>query len=254
MKKYCASARDLAACGFPPRPCSRRGPADREARIEEPAAEQRGGALTGCLTFQMSAGPAVVFQHPCDIRPGERRAAEHFVAVAELGRFGAQELPARRGIEVQVFDRNGRARRARGGLYLPDPGTFGAQRVAMRRTRTAGRDRQARHRSDRGERLAAKPHRRHLLEVFERADLARRVARKRERQVVARDPFAIVLDLHAPDAAFIERDGNRLRARVDAVFEQFLQDRGGTLDHFARCDLADEQLGQDADRVHRAGL
>ena len=38
-----------------------------------------------------------------------------------------------------------------------------------------------RDRSDRGERLAAEAHRRHALEVLQRSDLARRVARERQR-------------------------------------------------------------------------
>jgi hypothetical protein len=80
------------------------------------------------------------------------------------------------------------------------------------------------------------------------------VPREGERQVFPRDAFAIVLHLDALRAAFIERDRDGARARVEAVLEQLLQHRGGPLDHFARGDLAHEQLGQDADGAHAASI
>jgi hypothetical protein len=45
----------------------------------------------------------------------ERDPAEHFVAMPELGRFGAQEFLARRSIEVQIGNGNGGTRRRAAG-------------------------------------------------------------------------------------------------------------------------------------------
>ena len=93
-------------------------------------------------------------------------------------------------------------------------------------------------------------HRRHALEVLQRSDLARRVARERQPQLVAGNPGAVVLDLYALDAARVERHGDRLGAGVDAVLEQLLQHRGRPFHHLTRSDLAYEQLGQNADGAH----
>jgi hypothetical protein len=81
-------------------------------------------------------------------------------------------------------------------------------------------------------------------------NLARGVARKRERQVVLGEARAVVVHLHALDAALIERHLDFRRAGIERVLEQLLQDGCGPLDHFARRDLADQQFGQDADPVH----
>jgi hypothetical protein len=80
------------------------------------------------------------------------------------------------------------------------------------------------------------------------------MAGERKRQVVARDACAVVLDLDATDAAFLERHRDRSCACIEAVLEQLLQHRRGPLDDFAGRDLAYEQLGQDADRGHEKSI
>ena len=70
----------------------------------------------------------------------------------------------------------------------------------------------------------------------------------------ALDAGAVVLHLHAPHAAVVERHRDRARAGVDAVLEQLLQHRGGALHHFAGRDLGDEELRQDANRRHTASI
>jgi DNA-binding SARP family transcriptional activator len=107
-----------------------------------------------------------------------------------------------------------------------------------------------RHRCDRRERLAAEAERGHGFELIERPDLAGRVAREREGEVLACDPGAVVVHLHPPRAAFDERHAELARAGIEAVFDQLLEHRRRPLDHLAGRDLADEQLGQDAYRAH----
>src|SRR5258705_4066551 len=111
-------------------------------------------------------------------------------------------------------------------------------------------DRQARDGGDGGKRLAAEAQGGDAFEIGERGDLAGRVPGEGERQVLARDAGAVVLDLDAPHAAFVERHADRARAGIEAVLEELLQDGGGTLDHFAGRNLGDEKLRQHADGAH----
>ncbi len=116
----------------------------------------------------------------------------------------------------------------------------------------AARDEHLGDRRDRCERFAAEPERRDRLELGERADLARRVAHQRERQLVGGNPAAVVGDRNALDAAFVEQDAQRARAGGERVLDELLDDGGGPLDHFARRDLADQLVGQRLDRAQRA--
>ena len=109
-------------------------------------------------------------------------------------------------------------------------------------------DAQPRHRADRGQRLAAKAERRHRLEILERADLAGRVARERERQFRAGDATAVVAHPDQADAAALDVDLDAARTRIEAVLHELLDHRGGPLDHLARGDLVDEFAGENTDR------
>src|SRR6267378_1437585 len=103
-------------------------------------------------------------------------------------------------------------------------------------------------------RLAAQSHAADAFQVLEAADLARGVARERERQVVARYAGAVVVDLDALRAALVQRHGDAARVRVEAVLEQLLEHRRGPLDHLAGGDLAHQEIGQDADRWHAKSI
>jgi hypothetical protein len=95
-----------------------------------------------------------------------------------------------------------------------------SHRAAMRGIAGAARERKPRDRGDGGERFAAEAHGHHAFEIIERSDLAGGMPRQCERQLVTRDAGAIVLDLHAPHAAFVERHGDARRAGVQTVFQQ----------------------------------
>jgi hypothetical protein len=222
--------------------------------VKKPSPSSAGRALGRRLRAQHVAHAAVVLELERETRVGERDAAEHLVAMPELGRVGAQEFAARRGVEIEVGDRDRGALRARGGLHLAQLRALGGDRGAVRRMARAAGDRKPRHRSDRRERLAAEAHGRDALEVLEAGDLAGGVPGERERQLAARDAGAVVLDLHALDPARVEHHADRLRARVDAVLEQLLQHRGRSLDHFSGRDLAHQQLGKHANGGHAASI
>jgi hypothetical protein len=117
--------------------------------------------------------------------------------------------------------------RAARGLEVVRTRAFRADRVPVRRVGRARGDRDARDRGDRCQRLAAKPIVATPSEVVQRLDLARCVARERERQVGVRDAGTVVLDLDAANPALIERDCDRRRTGVEAVLEQLLQHRAG---------------------------
>jgi hypothetical protein len=118
----------------------------------------------------------------------------------------------------------------------------------------AARDRHPRNGSDRGERLAAKAHGGHRFQVLEAANLAGGVARERQRQLVARDTGTVILDLDPAGAAGLEHHGDRARAGVDAVFQQFLEHRRGPLDDLAGRYLAHEEMRQNANGGHASSI
>ena len=62
--------------------------------------------------------------------------------------------------------------------------------------------------------------------------------------------MAIVEDADQGKAAALDEDLDLLRAGVDAVLEQFFDDRGGALDDFASGDLARQGVRHELDARH----
>ncbi len=58
------------------------------------------------------------------------------------------------------------------------------------------------------------------------------------------DADAIIANADRSAAAALEFDLDAPRARIQCVFDQFLDHRSGTLDHLAGGDLIDEGIGQ----------
>ena len=71
---------------------------------------------------------------------------------------------------------------------------------------------------------------------------------QRQRQLRRRYPHAVVADPAQPRAALFYLHDDPPGARVEAVFRQFLDHRGGALHHFARGDLVDQVVGQQLNR------
>jgi hypothetical protein len=184
----------------------------------------------------------------------ERDAPERFLAVRPLGGLRAQEFPARRRVEVQLLDGHRRAARERGRLDAAGRSPFDLDAPRVRPPGRARRDRGARYRGDRRERLAAEAERRNRLEVDDGDDLRRRVARERERQVLALDAGAVVGHADPLDATAGNVDVDLRRAGIERVLEQFLERRRRPLDDLARGDLVDQQVGELADRAHQRAI
>jgi len=95
--------------------------------------------------------------------------------------------------------------------------------------------------------LAAKPERRDAFQVGGPSELARRMARERQTEFLARDPRAIVEYFDRVESAARDRDGDPPRARVERVFDQFLNDRKRPFDDLARGDLPDRRFVEKPD-------
>jgi hypothetical protein len=191
---------------------------------------------------------AVVGELEGYIRPGERRSAEHLVAVGKLGGLGLEEFSSCRGIVIEIRHLDDGAGIERG---RRDTAIDAVDAPGVGRTCSPAGDGGARHGRDRGQRLAPETHRVHAFEVVEAGDLAGGVAIERQRELLLRDAATVVADADAAHAALFELDLDGPRAGVECVLEHFLDDRGGALDDLAGGDLVDEDVRQRADRRHR---
>src|SRR5690242_1175332 len=71
----------------------------------------------------------------------------------------------------------------------------------------------------------------------------------RENSVLARHPASVVTDCDQRRAAAENLDADRVRARVEGIFDQLLDRRGGPFDNLAGRNLARDLLGQYVDYV-----
>ena len=113
-------------------------------------------------------------------------------------------------------------------------------------------DFEARHRGDGRQRFAAKPERGDGAEIVGSRDLAGGVARQRELELGGGNSAAVVANAREAHAARLDFDFDALRAGVEAVLNQLLDDGCRTLDDLAGSDLVDEVIVENADRHGRA--
>jgi len=81
------------------------------------------------------------------------------------------------------------------------------------------------------------------------AQFARSVARECQPQFVAGDARAVVGNLDRAQTAAADGDRNARCAGVEGVLDQFLDDRYGTFDDFARGDLSDRGFVEKPDHA-----
>ena len=113
-------------------------------------------------------------------------------------------------------------------------------------------DLEARHRRDRRQRFTAKAERDDRAEIVGGRNLAGRMTRQRELQLGGGNSAAIVAHAREPHAARLDLDFDAVRAGIETVFDQLLDDGSRPLDDFAGGDLIDEVVVEDADRHGRA--
>src|SRR5262249_30754488 len=95
-----------------------------------------------------------------------------------------------------------------------------------------------------------KAERRDVEQVFGVLDLGSGVAFEGEHGVVAHHAAAIVGEVDELAAAAFHLHAHAMRAGVERVLEQLLDDAGRPLHHFARGDLVGDVLAQYVDAAH----
>jgi hypothetical protein len=192
---------------------------------------------------------ALVPDGKAHVGPRQRVAAHRLDAVRQLGGVGLQELAARRGGEEQLFHLHRGAGAARGGRSSP-------LRASSKKALAASAVRDSRAiptPSDGGQRLAAKAHGGHGFQVVQAGDLAGGVAAQRHGQLVGAmpQPSSSTAIRRTPPAS--RRTVICVAPGVQRVVHQLAHHRGRALHHLAGGNLADEFVGQVADRARAGG-
>ena len=73
------------------------------------------------------------------------------------------------------------------------------------------------------------------------------MASQGQRELIGLNAAAVIIDRDTAHTAFLDAQLDALRTGIDRVFEQLLDHRGRSLDHFAGRDLADQMVGQGGD-------
>ena len=115
---------------------------------------------------------------------------------------------------------------------------------------SAGFQTQARNRSNRRQRLAAKTQGRNIQQVFGILDLRGRVALEGQQGVVAHHAAAVVGDLDELLAAGLDLNLDARRTGIERVLQQLLHHRRRPLHHFAGGDLVRDVFGENVDAAH----
>src|SRR5207302_10394022 len=98
--------------------------------------------------------------------------------------------------------------------------------------------------------FAAEAERANATEIVELADLRRGMPLEREHGVFAGHAATVVAYLDAFSSTVLEQHVDRMRAGVDRVLHQLLDDRCGTLDHLTGGDLVHQLGSEDVDAGH----
>src|SRR5450755_1681127 len=74
------------------------------------------------------------------------------------------------------------------------------------------------------------------------------MARERDGQLIRTHAHAVIAHTNKSDAATLDIDVDAVRVGIQSVLDEFLDDRGGTLDHFPGGNLVDEFVLENPDR------
>ncbi|MNL16811.1 hypothetical protein D3C87_1378670 [compost metagenome] len=225
---------------------------DRQRLLEETRTTDRrhtpgaGRVIVGFV--QAENGLAVMPQMESHVETRQRQTLDHFLQVIELGFFGLEEFASRRGVEEQVANFHGSADRMRRRLHpRRHVAAFGFDLPGLIGIASTRGQRQARHGTDRRQRLTPETEAHHLFKVFQVANLAGGVTGQRQRQVIGRDAAAIVTHPQQLDPALLDINIDALGAGVEAVFQQFLDHRGRTFNHLTGGDLVRQPWAEQFD-------
>ena len=190
---------------------------------------------------------AIHHQREPDRRMRERELLKHIHAPFLLRLHGPQKLPPRGRVEEQIPHRHARPHRPRRRLRRPVRGPLHLQHHRSRLPPRARTNRHPRHRRDACQRLAPKPQRPDVIQIARLADLAGRVGRNCERQIVRLNPRPIIRDPHQFNPARLQLHHNPRRPRIQRVLDEFLHHRRRPLHNLACRDLIGHQRRQRLD-------
>jgi hypothetical protein len=194
--------------------------------------------------------PPAARQGESDVRVGQGELRRHPRDLRRLGGVGFQELPPRRQVVEEVVDLDyGSFGRGNFGGRGDEPAVDMDLGSGVPASRAAAQH-EMRHGGNRGQRFATKPERQNRRQVFRAPDLARRVPLDCERGVVRLHSLAVVLYANALLSTELDVNHDPVRAGVDRVFNQLLDDRRRTLDDLAGGNLVGEVRGEAGDSAH----
>ena len=150
---------------------------------------------------------------------------------------GAEKLAACGHVAEEVADLDERAGRTADGADFRERAGVHLNRRALVRVGAPGCEREAGDGGDGGNGFAAEAECVNFLDVADVADFGGRLALEREDGVVLRHAAAVVLHGDELASALGDGDGDLLRASVDGVFDEFLDNGGRAFDDLARGDL-----------------
>ena len=100
------------------------------------------------------------------------------------------------------------------------------------------------------ERFAAETKSGNAVEVGRNTNLTRRVTLQTQQRLISGHALPIIIDNHLRLTPAGEVYGHAPGTSVERVLQQFLDHRGGPLNHFAGGDLVSDRIFQDADGRH----
>ena len=182
------------------------------------------------------------------IGAGQRVAAHRFNAMRQLGRIGLEEFAAGRGREEQLFDFDRGALIAGGRTQLA---TAGVQQISGVLPGRAREDRGFRHRGNGGQRLTPETHGGYGFQIMQIGNFAGGMAAQGYGQLVTRNAAAVVFHRNQAHTTGQKAQGDLAGAGVQGVIDQLAHHGCGALHHLAGGDLADQLIGQVANRPTR---
>ena len=169
----------------------------------------------------------------------------------ELGGFRFEKF-ASRGRVVEEIAHGERGSRGRSRIFIAqDLAAGNLDSRAGGILLGAGRHLQAGDRGDRGQSLSTKTQGGDGQKVIARAELGGGMPFKGKQRVITHHAGAVIGQADELSAASLDVDADSGRARVESIFEQLLDHRGGTVDNFSGRDLVRHLIGKDVNATHQ---
>ena len=194
--------------------------------------------------------PSVVIERHRHGRMGQGGAHESLRGMRPLRRWRTEKSAPGGDLREQLMDLDRRADRTSLRHHLPHHAAIDLEAGAVLPRRRAGTDHDPRHLGDRGEGLTAEAERPDPLEILGDPELARRMRRHRQGEILGVDPRPIVDHAHEPHAPLLERDGNPRRPGIERVLKELLDDARRAFDHLAGGDPIHDRHRQGVDAAH----